>query len=118
MPWLLLAFTLPSDIFKEIENAISLGNSKMLESYLNTSIELETPTSKGIYSKGQAQLIIDKFFQKYPPRNFTISQKGNGSGGARFAVGSYVSTRERVFRVTIIVKKSGADYIIQEMKFE
>lgn len=109
---------LPSDIFKEIENALSLGNAKMMESYLNTSIELETPTSKGIYSRGQAQLIIDKFFQKYPPISFTITQKGNSSGGARFAVGNYVSTRERTFRVTIFIKKSGSDYLIQEIKFE
>ena len=97
----------PADIFKEIENALSLGNAKMMETYLNTSIELETPTSKGIYSRGQAQLIIDKFFQKYPPISFTITQKGNSAGGARFAVGNYVSTRERTFRVTIFVKKSG-----------
>lgn len=114
----LLSAKPPADIFKEIENAISLGNAKMMESYLNTSIELETPTSKGIYSRGQAQLIIDKFFQKYPPISFTITQKGNSSGGSRFAIGNYVSTRERTFRVTIFVKKSGSDYLIQEIKFE
>ncbi len=106
------------DVFKEVENAISLGNSQMIEGYLNSSIELETPNSKGIYSKSQAELIIDKFFQKYPPISFTITQKGNSSGGTRFAVGNYVSTRERTFRVTIFVKKSGQDYLIQEIKFE
>jgi hypothetical protein len=107
-----------NDIFKEVENAISLGNAKMMVSYLNTSIELETPSSKGIYSRSQAELIIDKFFQKYPPISFTIAQKGNSSGGSRFAVGNYVSTRERTFRVTLFIKKSGADYLIQEIKFE
>ena len=116
--FLLTSWSMPSDIFKEVENAISLGNSKMMVGYLNTSIELETPTSKGIYSRGQAELILDKFFQKYPPISFTIAQKGNSSGGSRFAVGNYVSTRERAFRVTIFVKKSGADYLIQEIKFE
>ena len=108
----------PADIFKEIENAISLGNAKMIVNYLNTSIELETPTSKGIYSRSQAELIIDKFFKKYPPISFTISQKGNSSGGTRFAVGNYMSERERAFRITIFVKKSGQDYLIQEIKFE
>jgi len=107
-----------ADIFKEVENAISLGNAKMMVSYLNTSIELETPSSKGIYSRSQAELIIDKFFQKYPPISFTIGQKGNSSGGSRFAVGNYVSTRERTFRVTLFIKKSGTDYLIQEIKFE
>ena len=107
-----------ADIFKEVENAISLGNAKMIEGYLNTSIELETPTTKGIYSRSQAELIMDKFFQKYPPISFTITQKGNSSGGSRFAVGNYVSTRERTFRVTIFVKKSGQDFLIREIKFE
>ncbi len=114
---LLSARPLP-DIFKEIENAISLGNAKMMESYLNTSIELETPTSKGIYSRSQAQIILDKFFQKYPPISFTIAQKGNSSGGSRFAIGNYNSSRERTFRVTIFIKKIGSDYLIQEIKFE
>jgi len=108
----------PSDIFKEIENAISLGNANMMVNYLNTSIELETPSSKGIYSRSQAELIIDKFFQKYPPISFTVTQKGNSSGGSRFAVGNYMSTRERTFRVTIFIKKSGQDFLIQEIKFE
>lgn len=107
-----------SDIFKEVENAISLGNAKMIEGYLNTSIELETPTTKGIYSRSQAELIMDKFFQKYPPISFTITQKGNSSGGSKFAVGNYVSTRERSFRVTIFVKKTGQDFLIREIKFE
>lgn len=112
------SFSYLPDIFKEIENAISLGNAKMIESYLNQSIELETPSSKGIYSKSQAQIIIDKFFQKYPPVSFTIHQKGNSYGGSRFAVGNYMSSRERTFRVTIIIKKIGQDYLIQEIKFE
>ena len=107
-----------TDVLKEVENAISLGNARMIEGYLNTSIELETPTSKGIYSRSQAGLILDKFFQKYPPISFTIIQKGNSSGGTRFAVGNYVSTRERAFRVTIFIKRSGSEYLIQEIKFE
>lgn len=122
LPVLLLvsstSFTNSTDIFKEIENAISLGNAKMIESYLNSSIELETPSSKGIYSRGQAQVIINQFFQKYPPISFTITQKGNSSGGSRFAIGNYVSTRERTFRVTIFIKKTGQEYLIQEIEFE
>ena len=90
----------------------------MIENYLNQSIELETPSSKGIYSKSQAQIIIDKFFQKYPPVSFTIYQKGNSYGGSRFAVGNYMSSRERSFRVTIFIKKTGQEYLIQEIKFE
>lgn len=112
------SFVYPPDIFKEIENAISLGNAKMIENYLGQSIELETPSSKGIYSKSQAEVIIDKFFQKYPPVSFTIYQKGNSYGGSRFAVGNYMSSRERSFRVTIFIKKNGQDYLIQEIKFE
>ncbi|MCB9251398.1 MAG: DUF4783 domain-containing protein [Flavobacteriales bacterium] len=106
------------DVFSEVENAIGIGNAKLIEQHMNTSIELETPTSKGIYSRSQAELILKKFFQKYPPISFTITQKGNGAGGSRFSVGNYVSTRERTFRVTIFVKKNNQDYLIQEIKFE
>ncbi len=118
MALLLMSSNFAVDIFKEIENAFNIGNSKLVEGYLNSSIELETPTSKGIYSRSQAQIIIDKFFQKYPPRSFSIQHIGNASGGSRFAVGNYASHNEHVFRVTIHIKKFGSEYLIQVIKIE
>jgi hypothetical protein len=106
------------DIFKEIENAVALGNAKLLSNYMSTSIEIEINGQEGIYSKSQAEQVLNKFFDKYPPRSFSLSHKGNSAAGARFAVGDYVTGKEHTFRVTIFLKKIGEQYLIQEIEFE
>ncbi len=118
MALILFSANYTADIFKEIENAFSQGNSKLVEGYLNSSIELETPTSKGIYSRNQAQIIIAKFFQKYPPRSFSLGPPGYASGGLKWARGEYTSNSEQTFRVTFTVKKIDAVYLIQVIKIE
>lgn len=106
------------DIFKDIENAVALGNAKLLSNYMSTSIEIEINGQEGIYSKSQAEQVLNKFFDKYPPRSFSLSHKGNSAAGARFAVGDYVTGKEHTFRVTIFLKKIGEQYLIQEIEFE
>jgi hypothetical protein len=106
------------DIFKDIENAVALGNAKLLSNYMSTSIEIEINGQEGIYSKSQAEQVLNKFFDKYPPRSFSLSHKGNSAAGARFAVGDYVTGKEHTFRVTIFLKKIGEHYLIQEIEFE
>ena len=106
------------DIFKDIENAMALGNAKLLANYMSTSIEIEINGQEGIYSKSQAEQVLNKFFYKYPPRSFSLSHKGNSAAGARFAVGDYVTGKEHTFRVTIFLKKIGEQYLIQEIEFE
>lgn len=106
------------EIFKDIENAIGLGNAKLLAVLMGSSIELEIPGSEGIYSRSQAEQVLNKFFNKYPPTAFDITHRGHSAAGARFAVGDYVTGKEQTFRVTIFLKKTGEQYLIQEIKFE
>lgn len=106
------------DIFREIENAMGLGNAKLLAVHMATSVEVEVQGQGGIYSRSQAEQVLNKFFNKYPPTSFQFSHKGNSSAGARFAVGDYVTGKDHAFRVTIFLKKNGENYLIQEMEFE
>lgn len=107
------------DIFNDIESAISVGNANKLSAFLNTSVELELPgEQEGIYSKQQTVVILNRFFNKYPPSSFTIVHRGNSAAGSRFAVGDYTTGPEKTFRVTIFVKKHGDNYLIQEVEFE
>ncbi len=127
---LLLVFLLPfrltgtdretcaGDVFKEIENAVAVGNARQLSLYMSSSLELDIPDSEGVYSKSQAEQILNRFFNKYPPVSFTLSHKGNSAAGAKFAVGDYVTLKEQTFRVTIFLKKSGEQYLMHEIEFQ
>jgi hypothetical protein len=106
------------EVFKEIENAIGLGNASLLATLMGSSIELEIPGSEGIFSRSQAEQVLNKFFNKYPPTAFDITHMGHSAAGTRFAVGDYITSKDQTFRVTIFLKKTGGQYLIQEIKFE
>jgi Domain of unknown function (DUF4783) len=107
------------DIFTDIESAISVGNAGMLSEFLNSSVELELPgEQEGIYSKQQAVVILNRFFNKFPPSSFKIVHRGNSAAGSKFAVGDYTTGPDKTFRVTIFIKKHGDNYLIQEVEFE
>lgn len=106
------------DLFREIENAIGLGNAKLLSAHMSSSVELDIPGSEGVYSRPQSEQILNKFFNKYPPTSFILSHKGNSAAGSKFAVGDYVTGKEQTFRVTIFLKKTGEHYLIHEIEFQ
>lgn len=107
------------DVFTDIESAISVGNAGKLTELLNTSVELELPgEQEGIYSKQQVVVILNRFFNRYPPTSFKIVHQGYSAVGSKFAVGDYTTGAEKTFRVTIFVKRHGETYLIQEIEFE
>ena len=77
----LLAFTLltgiaenkdvPVDIFKAVEQ----GNSEDLSYFFNQSINLSIMDKSGLYSKKQAEIILDNFFTENEIKNFEIIQQ-------------------------------------------
>jgi hypothetical protein len=117
---LIMGFSSPQqDIFSDFESAIAGGNANNFSKYLSSSVELELPGEvEGIYSKLQTIVILNRFFDKYPPTAFKIVHRGSSASGSKFAVGDYTTGEEKTFRVTVFVKKQGDNYLIQEIEFE
>ncbi|MFT5723148.1 MAG: hypothetical protein ACI9JN_000257 [Bacteroidia bacterium] len=117
---LTMGFAHPNqDIFSDFESAIAGGNATKFSQYLSSSVELELPGEvEGIYSKQQTVVILNRFFDKYPPTAFKIVHRGSSASGSKFAVGDYTTGEEKTFRVTVFVKKQGDKYLIQEIEFE
>ena len=51
-----------SGIPKEIITCFKTGNSKVLNDFLNSSVELQILEDENVYSKAQAEQIINNFF--------------------------------------------------------
>ena len=117
---LLMGFARPTqDIFSDFESAIAGGNANRFAKYLSSSVQLKLPGEvEGIYSKQQTIVIMNRFFDKYPPSSFKLVHRGSSASGSKFAVGDYTTGEEKTFRVTVFVKKQGELYLIQEIEFE
>jgi len=106
------AITAHAQIPDEIFQSLKSGDAKKLAGYFNQNIELVVLENDNVYSKAQAQQIVDQFFSANSPEAFNIIHQG-GKEGAQYVIGSLV-TNKKSYRVYFLLKKSdGKDYIHQ-----
>jgi hypothetical protein len=103
---------LPSDITV----AFKVGNAKELSRFFNSTIELVILDKEDVYSKVQAEQILDKFFIDYYPKSFKFIHQG-GKGESQFAIGQLV-TFNGTFRVYLLVKKKHDKPFIHQLRIE
>lgn len=108
--------TYQGEIPEGIIIALKNGNSAGLSKYFNTNVELTLNDIEGIYSKGQAELIIRDFFSKHVPNNFIILHKG-GKEGSRYGIGN-LATADGEFRVTMLIKLNNSQPYIHQLRIE
>ena len=99
---------IPDDVIVSLKS----GSAAKLASHFSDNVELVVLENENVYSKAHAQQVIDDFFKKYPPQNFTIIHQG-GKDGSNYAIGNLQVNNEK-FRVYFLIKsKNGASYIHQ-----
>jgi hypothetical protein len=101
-----------------ITSALGSGDYQALGRYFDKEVEISILGSSDFYSKSEAISKVKSFFQKYRPTSF--SQVHNGkppAGGAQYCIGDLKADGE-VFRVYIYLKGSGAQSVIQELRFD
>lgn len=108
----------PVTLQEEISNTIKAGNAAALAKYFNNTLDLVVPGMEITCSKTQAEQILKDFFQKNPPKSFKINHQGASKDGSQFSIGTYVSTGDKSFRTYFLLKKSGANMLIQQLQFE
>lgn len=109
---ILLIQSVNAQVPDEIITCLKSGNAKTLSGYFNQNIELVVPESDNVYSKAQAQLIVNDFFNSHIPQTFSVIHQG-GKEGAQYVIGN-LGTKKGTFRVYFLLKKNdGKDYIHQ-----
>ena len=117
---LLVMFVLVSPSFSQIPGEIVLsiqnGNDEMLSSYFNQNVELVVENNDDVFSKAQAKQIVAEFFKANKPKQFSIIHQG-GKDGARYAIGSLV-TSTGTFRVYFLLKSKDNNSYIHQLRIE
>ncbi|MCF8331722.1 MAG: DUF4783 domain-containing protein [Bacteroidales bacterium] len=89
-----------------------------LNSYLNSTIELKTPTKEGSYSKKQTHLILKEYFSKHPVKNFKIQREGTFPDGSVFYLCDMTDTPGQNYRVYFVSKKTSGEWLIHILQIE
>ena len=107
---------IPQNVTKSIENAVRNGQSKELANYFNDNIQLTIDNKNNIYSKKQAEKVIELFFSTHKPVKFIISnQKKRGNSIVVFGT---LETSVYKYRVFYRLRKSQGKLRISSINFE
>jgi len=108
--------TTQQDIPGDIAIAFKVGTAKELARFFNDNLELAVGDKEDIYSKSQAERIIDDFFVDHPPKSFQFIHKG-GKEAAQYAIGKLV-TFNGEYRVYMLLKKKNNRLLIHQLRIE
>jgi len=105
----------PNDIIVSFET----GNSKLLSGFFNQNVELVVMDNDNVYSKAQAEQIVNNFFSSFTPveeNAFTIIHN-SGKQGAKSVIGK-LKTNKGNFRVYFLLKEDGSKEYIHQLRIE
>ena len=106
-----------ADILDSIGSAIGSGNAAAVAQYFDTTVDITIDDKESMYSKSQAQIVVQDFFGKSQVRSFAINHRGSSAGGKQFGIGT-LSTASGQYRVYYLVMQKNGTHLIQEMRFE
>ncbi len=103
---------------EKLYEQLKVGNTYGMYSNLSDIIYIQLDGEKGAYSKKQAKVILDKFFKYNKPVNFTLQfDRYKKESSLKYSIGK-LSTEKGSFRVYILQKVTGDDYLIKQIRLE
>lgn len=113
----LFAFTVSSMVFSGIISAFQSGNANALAEHFDAEVELSILDDDDVYSKAQAQQVMQKFFTNNKPSSFAKQHEGKSPSGANYCIGT-LKTNNGSYRVSIHAKSIGGKKVVQQLTIE
>ncbi|HEY8783669.1 MAG TPA: DUF4783 domain-containing protein [Mucilaginibacter sp.] len=118
---LIILYLLPGvsfvDPIDEVAQLIRQGNIHELSKMFSPNIEITILDEENVYSKAQAELILDKFFSQNKPRAVKILHKISSNPNYRFAV-LIVNTDKGPYRVAYTLKATGGNLMMTDIQID
>lgn len=116
-----LCFVLPlaafADTADDVAAAIRTGDAHQVAGYFGDNVDLKVLEQENIYSKAQAELILDDFFVKHPVKGFTIVHKSIPKNDSQFAIGTLETTNGK-YRVHYLMKTITGKTSVTQFRIE
>lgn len=107
---------IPQSGIDQVIGAINDGKAKDLGRYIDDNIEITLPDKSNNYSKAQAILILEDFFDTNKVKSFDVKHKGDQNGG-QYCVGT-LQTKSGNYRTTIFMKTKAGGNVVKEIRFQ
>jgi antitoxin component YwqK of YwqJK toxin-antitoxin module len=100
----------------EVINAFRGGNTTVLSKYLDDTVEIKLPSKSDSYSRSQAVVILQDFFQNNQVKGFETKFKGD-NGGSEYCIGT-LQTRSGSYRTTFFMANRNGKQLLREIRMQ
>ncbi|NRB62491.1 MAG: DUF4783 domain-containing protein [Saprospiraceae bacterium] len=102
-----------------ITQAISKGDASTLGQFLDKTVEIAVIDREDIYTRSEAERILNDFFNIHEPKSFSQVHKGSSKArNSLYCIGNLVTGKREIYRVYIYMRVDGDEYVIQELRFD
>lgn len=111
----LLAFR-PLAGVDDVISALRKGNASELAKSMDNNVEISLPAKTDNYSRQQAVVILQDFFNNNGVKDFDAKHRGD-NGGNQFCIGTLM-TRSGNFRTTFFMMDRNGTQVLKEIRFQ
>jgi hypothetical protein len=101
---------------EEVIFAIRAGNAYEISKYIDETIEVALPDKAEQYSKAQAVIILNEFFNNNEVKGFEVKHKGDNNG-SQFCIGTLFA-KSGSYRTTVFMKWKNGRQVIKQIGFQ
>lgn len=112
---LLTAFQSTSNV-DDVISALRSGNASALAKHADENIEIALPSKSDTYSRSQAAVILQDFFQTKGVRGFDVKFKGE-NGDSQYCIGT-LQTKGGSLRTTFFMANRNGKQFLKEIRFQ
>ena len=121
IPLLLLLYLVPlvalAAPIDKLADLIKQGNAHELAKSFAASIDITVLENTNVYSKVQAELILEKFFKENKPISVKVLHRVNSSATFNYTV-LLLTTEKGKFRVAYTLKEVEKEMVVIELRIE
>ncbi len=114
--FLFLVFSVFATAPEKLTKALQGGDATSLSEMFASNIDLTTPNNNGVYSKEQAKLVLENWFNSNKPSSVALAEEQNNGNSSKYVYS--VSTSSGNVIITIIASINGSTISISEFKIQ
>ena len=99
----------------EVLNAIKHNHIQDIGKYLDNFVPITINNNQANYSHNQAQLVLNDFFGKNPPRDFVVMNTGTPNSTSKFTISDFTSPNGK-FNIYILTRQKDNSYVVKEIR--
>jgi len=101
---------------EDISNALKTNRLVDMVKYFDNFVPITINNVQSVYGHNQAEIVLQDFFEKNNPRDFTVMDNGSPNNTSKFMIGAFNTTPNGRYNVYILMKMKDNAFMIQEIR--